>query len=199
MAEQRAVSLPSQMTVDEYIYLPSDKEDFEEVTYRIGGKWMVYSMGLNQQDKFWQALLPLYHQGLILGLKASAAKGTKAQVENDREGHIIMCYTEDSDDKRCVKNTADAIRAAVGFREIMYYKSNAASIDGKYNHEGHKGVSKYMHTYKGQLFERAKFNRWKIVSFDDMRSFDICVKFFFSGLGFKFPRIVDSIDSLKTV
>ncbi|CAL1276570.1 unnamed protein product [Larinioides sclopetarius] len=168
MDEQRGVSLPSEMTEDEYIYLPSDKEDFEEVTYRIGGKWMVYTMSLDQQDKFWQAFLPLYHQGLILGLKASSAKETKAQSEKAKEGYVIMCYTDDSDDKKCVKNTADSIRAAIGIREIMYYKSNAASIDGLYNHEGHKSVSKYMHTYKGQLFEREKFNRWKIVSFDDM-------------------------------
>ncbi|XP_055946774.1 uncharacterized protein LOC129980430 [Argiope bruennichi] len=169
MAAQTAFSLPSEITDEEYIYLPSDKEDFEKITHRIGGKWMVYNTGdLNQQDKFWQALFPLYHKRLILGLKASTAKGTKAQAELYRKDHIILCYTEDSDDKMWMKNTADAIRAATGFRDIMYYKSNAASIDGLYNHKEHINVSKYMHTYKGKLFERVKFDRFKIITFGDV-------------------------------
>ncbi|GIY08911.1 hypothetical protein CEXT_422631, partial [Caerostris extrusa] len=47
-----------------------------------------------------------------------------------------MCYTEDSDDLEYVSKVVRAIRSATKYGWIMYYKSNAASMDGLYPHEG---------------------------------------------------------------
>ncbi|GIY68200.1 hypothetical protein CDAR_561441, partial [Caerostris darwini] len=157
------ILLPSQCKDKEYIYMPSDPVDFEEVTYRQGGKWMLYTEDINH-DSHWKSLLPLYHEGLILGLKASAAKTTELQIKINSPYKIIMCYTEDSDDLEYVSKVVRAIRSATKYGRIMYYKSNAASMDGLYHHEGKTSVSKYMHTVNGQLFIRDSYNRWRMDS-----------------------------------
>ncbi|GIY84336.1 uncharacterized protein CDAR_114141 [Caerostris darwini] len=156
------ILLPSQYKDKEYIYMPSDPDDFEEATYRQGGKWMLYTEDINH-DSHWKSLLPLYHEGLILGLKASAAKPTRLQMESNSQYKIIMCYTEDSDDLEYVRKVANAIRSATKHGEVVYYKTNAASKDGLYLHEGKRAVSKYMHSIKGQLFIRDEYKRWKMV------------------------------------
>ncbi|GIZ00091.1 uncharacterized protein CEXT_665681 [Caerostris extrusa] len=141
--------------------MPSDPDDFKEVFRRQGGKWMLYTEESNH-DSHWESLRPLYHEGLILGLKA-ATKYFELQLENVDHKKVIMCYTEDSDDLEYVREVADAIRSATNHGEIMYYKTNAASTDGLYLHEGKRGVSKYMHSIIGQLFLRDQYQRWKMV------------------------------------
>ncbi|GIX80030.1 uncharacterized protein CEXT_38781 [Caerostris extrusa] len=142
--------------------MPSDPDDFEEVFRSQGGKWLLYTEDSNH-DSHWKSLLPLYHEGLILGVKASTAKPTELQLEPIDHKKVIMCYTEDSDDLEYVGKVANAIRSATKHGEIMYYKTNAASKDGLYLHEGKRAVCKYMHSVKGQLFIRDQYKRWKMV------------------------------------
>ncbi|GIY68192.1 uncharacterized protein CEXT_418031 [Caerostris extrusa] len=74
-----------------------------------------------------------------------------------------MCYTEDSDDLESVRRVTNDIRSAVEHGGIMYYKTNEASMDGLYLHEGERAVCKYMHSVRGQLFKRDQYKRWKMV------------------------------------
>ncbi|GIY30990.1 uncharacterized protein CDAR_247061 [Caerostris darwini] len=150
------IPLPSDCKDKEYICMPSDPDDFEEVICSQGGKWLLYTEDSNH-DSHWKSLLPLYHEGLILGLKQ------RTQLKNVDQEKVIMCYTEDSDDLEYVRKVANAIRSAVQHKRIMYYKTNAASKAGLYLHEGKRAVSKYMHSVKGQLFKRDQYKRWKIV------------------------------------
>ncbi|GIY72150.1 hypothetical protein CDAR_114131 [Caerostris darwini] len=156
------ILLPSDIKDKEYIYMPSDPDDFEEVFCRQGGKWFLYTEDSNH-DSHWKSLLPLYHQGLILGVKASTAKPLEVKLETHSYEKVIMCYTEDSDDLEYVRKVANAIRSAVKHELIMYYKTNVASKAGLYIHEGRRAVCKYMHSVKGQLFKRDQYKRWKMV------------------------------------
>ncbi|GIY08362.1 hypothetical protein CDAR_211971, partial [Caerostris darwini] len=156
------ILLPSECKDKEYIYMPSDPDVFDKETYKQGGKWMLYTEDSNH-DSYWKSLLPLYHEGLIIRMKASAAKPTQLQMDSNSQYKIIICYTEDSDDLEYVRKVANAIRSAVKHERIMYYKTNVATMHRLYIHEGKRAVSKYMHSVKGQLFIRDEYERWKMV------------------------------------
>ncbi|CAL1276571.1 unnamed protein product [Larinioides sclopetarius] len=150
--------LPSEVTHKEYIYMPATAEDIDdEEDMNTSGKWMLFPNGdLQKLDQYWLALIPLYKNGTLTRLKCSTAMGSSPGV--------INCYTVDSKDIEDVKNAADAIRECIDYDTVMYYKTNEASALGLYIQFGNKNISKYMHTIKKCLYEKDKFERWKMVA-----------------------------------
>ncbi|KAG8185843.1 hypothetical protein JTE90_024817 [Oedothorax gibbosus] len=168
--------LPSEVTDEGFIYLPSTEEGITNMTKDSGGKWMIYNSGSNmtRHDEFFLAMTSLYQEGIFVGLKASTAKDcgeTPPMLSNTtslqscrfvRKGALIFCYTADSEDKKDVLRAATAIRSVIENECVMYYKTNSASIKGTYKHEGKRYATKYMHTVSGGFYERDHLNRFKM-------------------------------------
>lgn len=161
--------LPSEVVNEDYLYMPSTEEGKENMRSVKGGKWMIFSPGssLVRHDATWMALLSLYRKGILVGLKASTNVINKA---NDchvgsfkRTDPVIHCYTVDSEDKDDVLRSVVAIRSVVDNDYLLFYKSNSASLDGEYHHEGKRLVTKYLHTVEGGLYERDHLKRFTLV------------------------------------
>ncbi|GIZ04733.1 uncharacterized protein CEXT_753741 [Caerostris extrusa] len=154
------ILLPSQCK-DKYIFMPSERDDFDKVARREGGKWLLNTEDSNH-DSHWEALLPLYHDGLILALRANTPEITDIQRKTNALNKVIWCFAEDADDLENVRRVANAIRSATNHGRIMYYKTNAASANRLF-HEDTTAICKYMHSVKGQLFRRDEYKRWEMV------------------------------------
>lgn len=120
-----------------------------------------------RHDHLFLAMVSLYREGIFVGLKSETAmtnKQRQARVDAFiRDGLMILCYTADSEDRNDILRAAQAIRSAIENEYIIYYKTNSASIDGQYQHEGKKHVTKYMYTVGGGFYERDDLNRFKLV------------------------------------
>ncbi|GBM33783.1 hypothetical protein AVEN_183041-1 [Araneus ventricosus] len=159
--------LPSQVTDRDHIHLPTNEEDFKKATNGKGGKWILHCSDWETLDNLWKNLIRLYDTGVLVGLKSCSAKFSVTEISPSYHTKAIMCYTADADCKLSVKRAAQSIFICTGYDFEMYYKSNEASLVGRYRHEGFASVSKYMFTSRGEMFERDYLRRWKKIIFNE--------------------------------
>ena len=72
--------------------------------------------------------------------KVSTAKPNPNEV-NPTDG-VICVYTYDSDDERDVMRVREELRA-LGFTNKIPYKTDEATLSGKYRRHGERKISKY--------------------------------------------------------
>ncbi|KAG8181556.1 hypothetical protein JTE90_017307 [Oedothorax gibbosus] len=164
--------LPSYVTDQDYIYLPSTEEGIAKMRDERAGKWMLYTSrsDMARHDGRFLAMVTLFQKGIFVGLKAATAMPNKGQEFQkfgngfgSRDGVLILCYTANSEDKEDLLKAVQAVRGTIEYDYIIYYKTNSASIEGKFQHEGKRSVNKYMHTVGGGFYEKDEFNRFKLV------------------------------------
>ena len=95
------------------------------------GKWMVWISKVNV-DEIWQKIKESVEKG-ELGIAAKVATAKQSQGV-----HLSCIYTYDHTDENDVMRVRDKLRE-IGFTSKMPYKTDEATIQGKYG----KGVSKY--------------------------------------------------------
>ncbi|XP_071034645.1 uncharacterized protein [Parasteatoda tepidariorum] len=148
--------LPSDIDHIDYTYYPARGVNEEDEEKRKGGKWLLFAEGdLEKIDHRWIVLRSLIENGTLVCIKSSTAA--------DREKGVTMCYTSASDNEEEVKRAADEIRKLVNYEYVMFYKTNAASAEGRYIDAGKKEISIYMHTFEGGFYKRDKYNRWNSI------------------------------------
>lgn len=104
------------------------------------GKWLIFSP-LSEIDEWWALIKQCTENGL-LGQASKVATAKPNRNANDPNTKVICVYTYDSDDIEDVMRVRDTLRK-LGIIQKIPYKTDRATLDGKYQNRGHKRISKY--------------------------------------------------------
>jgi len=105
-----------------------------------GGKWLIFR-SKERIDKQWEKI----RLGTILGFLGNRAKVSTAKPNpnsSDSKSFVICVYTYDSNDKKDVKRIRKELKN-LGIKEVIRYKTNKSTLEGKYANKGFKNISKY--------------------------------------------------------
>ncbi|GBN68263.1 hypothetical protein AVEN_61841-1 [Araneus ventricosus] len=171
------LEIPSREKFKRWIYadIPKDKKiDRKTIGYRKIGKWLLFldkehrckETGMTLHDYAWQFVEELTKNGTFFDAKCSTAmEGVSEAIAPKSHKGVICCYTPDYTNKQDVKRAADAIRRAVHYPFVMYYKTDKDTAAMNYAHTGQKHISTYKHTGDRKMYERdsvIKF-KWNLV------------------------------------
>lgn len=105
-----------------------------------GGKWLLF-VERGEVDEAWKSIT----RALKVGMLGSHAKVSTARPNphgNNPRQHVICVYTYDSDDEDDVMRVRESLRE-LGFTAPIPYKTDEATLQGKYRLEGYLRISKY--------------------------------------------------------
>jgi len=144
---------PSEVTEDYWLYASNkaNKKYYAEMSDDCG-KWMIFAEKGKKLDAIWKEVKQLTEKGLLVDSCKVSTNKDNPNSSNFKNG-VICIYTYDVNDK------ADLMRAAevlFGIKEVVYlcYKTDRATIGGKYANKGDKKISTYAVTkdnYKEKL------------------------------------------------
>jgi|SRR5688572_941652 len=105
-----------------------------------GGKWLIF-IPRETVDGVWERIREAVEQGKFGGsAKVSTAKPRPAST--DRSSHVICVYTYDALDEADVRRIRSSLRE-LGIVKKISYKTDDATIQGKYRKSGDKRISLY--------------------------------------------------------
>lgn len=119
--------------------LPYYEKEYPKDTIN-GGKWMIFR-SKEKIDKLWGKI----RLSTILGFLGNRAKVSTAKPKpnvSDSKSFVICVYTYDSNDKKDVKRIRKELKN-LGIKEVIRYKTNKSTLEGKYANKGFKNISKY--------------------------------------------------------
>ena len=104
-----------------------------------GGKWLIFR-SKERIDKQWEKI----RLGTILGFLGNRAKVSTAKPNpnSSSKSFVICVYTYDFNDKKDVKRIRKELKN-LGIKEVIKYKTNKSTLEGKYANKGFKNISKY--------------------------------------------------------
>ncbi len=104
-----------------------------------GGKWLIFR-SKEKIDKLWAKI----RLSTILGFLGNRVKVSTAKPNpnSSSKSFVICVYTYDSNDKKDVKRIRKELKN-LGIKEIIKYKTNKSTLEGKYANKGFKNISKY--------------------------------------------------------
>jgi len=105
-----------------------------------GGKWLIF-VSKDNVDKLWKKI----RLGTILGFLGYKSKVSTAKPNpnaTDKKSHVICVYTYDSNDKKDVMKVRKELKE-LGIKQEICFKTNRATLEGKYSKRGHKNICKY--------------------------------------------------------
>lgn len=154
--------LPSTVTEDKYITMPSDVEKVveDEEEWEKCGQWIlpIPDNDMSWADNVWTDLQALLKNRCLLMLKTSTAAF--------KESGVIFCVTRPGQEE--AKKAAEAIRDTIryDYKAVMLYKSVKDSKKLRDRRFGNRYISKYMHTFRGRFYARDANERWQLVVSD---------------------------------
>jgi Domain of unknown function (DUF1917) len=104
------------------------------------GKWLIF-VPLDELDAAWAKVKKATQEGL-LGNSSKAATALSNPNAADPAKRVICVYTDDADDREDVLRVRQALRD-LGFDRPMPYKTDQATLEGRYQINGHKRISLY--------------------------------------------------------
>jgi Basophilic leukemia-expressed protein Bles03 len=96
---------------------------------------------LEELDTAWVKIKKATQDGL-LGNSSKAATALPSPYAADPTKRVICVYTYDSDDREDVLRVRQALRD-LGFDRPMPYKTDKATLEGRYQVKGHQRISLY--------------------------------------------------------
>ena len=130
---------PSETTEGFWIRAVTPSRGYSTATQR-SGKWLLF-VPRDQVDEAWEKVRRALERGRLGGsAKVSTARPNPNAA--DSENHVICVYTYDSDDVDDVMRIRDELRK-LGFVNKIPYKTDEATVAGRYRVRGHRRVSKY--------------------------------------------------------
>ena len=129
---------PSQIH-DDYWVNATARTHQRSITQR-SGKWLIF-VPLDELDAAWAKVKRATQEGL-LGNSSKAATALPNPNAADPTKRVICVYTYDSDDREDVMRVRQALRD-LGFDRPMPYKTDQATLEGRYQVNGHKRISLY--------------------------------------------------------
>ena len=127
---------PSQIR-DEYWVSATTRRKRVRSTER-SGKWLIF-VPLGELDAAWAKIKKATQDGL-LGNCSKAATALPNPNAADPTKRVICVYTYDSDDREDVMRVRKALRD-LGFTRPMPYKTDKATLEGRYQVYGHQRIS----------------------------------------------------------
>jgi hypothetical protein len=104
------------------------------------GKWLIF-VPLNELDDAWAKIKKATEEGL-LGNSSKAATTLPNPNAADPAKRVICVYTYDADDREDVFRVRQALRD-LGFDRPIPYKTDRATLEGRYQVKGHQRISLY--------------------------------------------------------
>ncbi|MFX1295275.1 MAG: putative phosphothreonine lyase domain-containing protein [Promethearchaeota archaeon] len=130
---------PSEVTEVYWIFVHNNEIDYPAPTQQ-SGKWLVF-VHKNQIDLVWKKIKFCIENG-ELGRSAKVSTARPNPNAQDPEKHVICVYTYNSDDVEDVRRIRQRLRE-LGITQKIPYKTDKATLEGKYAKRGHKKISKY--------------------------------------------------------
>jgi hypothetical protein len=120
---------PSEVTEAFWIYRIRSFRDRDWGSHMYSGKWMIF-LKKTELDAAWDKIYKaLYEEKLGPACKVSTARPNSTQ--EDMDGGVIVCYTDDWSDKKDLERVRLAIRK-LGFKETLFYKKDITTMQGIY-------------------------------------------------------------------
>lgn len=106
---------------------------------RNSGKWLVYAQP-DYIDEVWQGIKKATEKGAL----GPYSKVSTAKPDPKSRGleHVICVYTRDSDNVKDVMRIRAQLKK-MGIIKPIPYKTDQATVDGKYSVNGYRNISKY--------------------------------------------------------
>ena len=131
---------PSEVTEVHWIYaLRRKKGDYPKPSPR-SGKWLIF-VPAEDVDEVWAKIRKATEEGR-LGDSAKVATAKPNPYAIDPGMRVICVYTYDWSDKEDVMRVREELRK-LGITDKIPYKTDEATLSGKYRIKGHRKVSKY--------------------------------------------------------
>jgi len=105
------------------------------------GKWLIF-VPKNQINQVWRKIKKSVEIG-ELGRRAKVSTSRPSPNAQDPNKHVICVYTYDSEDVEDVMRIRQRLRE-LGITNKIPYKTDRATMNGKYAIRGHKKISKYV-------------------------------------------------------
>ena len=135
MSEKKA----SQIFDSYWVYARRKKGGYPENTIR-SGKWLIF-VPFSEVDEWWDLIKICTEKGL-LGHASKVATARPNPNTRDPNMKVICVYSYDSDDKQDVMRIRAELKK-LGIIQKIPYKTDKATLEGKYSIQGHKNISKY--------------------------------------------------------
>jgi hypothetical protein len=132
-------STPSKNTENFWITAYQKKGNFPEITENTG-KWLVF-VSLSEVDRWWKKIKFATEQGR-LGYASKVSTVKPSPFCADPSKKVICIYTYDYNDKKDVMRVREQLRR-IGIVDKIPYKTDNATIAGKYSVKGNKHISIY--------------------------------------------------------
>jgi hypothetical protein len=130
--------LPSQIR-DEYWVSATTRKNRVLFTER-SGKWLIF-VPLDVLDAAWAKIKQATEAGLLSN-SSKAATALANPNAADPTKKVICVYTYDADDREDVLRVRQALRD-LGFDKPMPYKTDRATLEGRYQVKGNQRISLY--------------------------------------------------------
>ena len=135
--DQRRQEQPSRAT--DTFWIDAEDPPAPPATRR-SGKWLLF-MPRDQIDEAWATVARAVVEGRLGGrAKVSTARPNPNASRRDR--HVICVYTRDSKDEADVMRVREELRR-LGFIATIPYKTDEATLAGRYAVRGDRRISKY--------------------------------------------------------
>ncbi|MGA2602654.1 MAG: putative phosphothreonine lyase domain-containing protein [Verrucomicrobiia bacterium] len=132
-------SKPSNDKRGHWLFAKRKLGSYPEHTDR-GGKWLIF-VPSDAVDEVWQKIKLAVEEGKL----GSAAKVSTAKPNpnsTDSSKHVICVYTYDATDETDVRQIRSSLRD-LGITSKIPYKTDDATLRGKYRKSGDKRISLY--------------------------------------------------------
>ncbi len=139
MNADRRRQRPLKMADAFWIVAGSRAREYPSSTPR-SGKWLLF-VSRSEVDEIWEKVRRALEEGK-LGASAKVSTARPNPNATDPENHVVCVYTYDSDDVGDVMRIREELRG-LGFEGKIPYKTDEATIEGKYRVRGNTRVSKY--------------------------------------------------------
>lgn len=113
--------------------------DYPKSTIR-NGKWLIFALR-EQIDEIWEKVKATLEAGK-LGNSAKVSTALPNPNSMDRRKHVICVYTCDGEDVADVRRIRESLRE-IGIVNKIPYKTDRATLEGKYQKSGSKRISLY--------------------------------------------------------
>ena len=130
---------PSVVTETYWLYSKRKKGKYP-ISTKNCGKWLIF-VPIKNVDEVWQKIKIATENGL-LGNSSKVATAKENPNAIDSNKRVICVYTYDYTDKEDVMRIREALKD-IGFNNKIPYKTDNATLEGKYQVKGDKRISVY--------------------------------------------------------
>lgn len=136
--DPRANYRPSTIDIYPWLYITDETQIHQEAIRP--GKWLIF-VPVEELDQIWQIIRAATMLGQ-LGPSSKTSTNYNNPHASNQNTKVICVYTNDHEDLPDVKRVRQKLRE-LGITQKIPYKTDDATIEGKYVNQGIKRISKY--------------------------------------------------------